>query len=387
MTDPTDKKSQREPAKIDLGLHPKNEEKPTGPAAESADSSQGKPQPPKLKLDAPDQSPKQPTASQEDKDQAPETAAPTERPKIKIGLDEPMEEPPGNQGEQPAPPKRGEIPPQLKMKAIQRESGEDSTAQPQAKEEQDEPPEKEGKGDPLKDVAQESSKQSSPRSEEIQEESLEELYKAALNRTQRVVLDDQQKKATGAIDRVPVEPEAPQKTEVSESSKKSTAQLDVQEMLSDTGRIDIPKDEAAAAGSEGAAQEMPNTVRIPRAPAHDTSAEDSGKSATARIDLPPDATTAGPPTQRKTIRIKRPDAASTSSRKMTVARTPEKEGKKKPAGDGETSAPTIQFDSDEDRTHPAFVIAAAAAVLISLALVYILVATVIPDLPFPGRMV
>lgn len=361
MTDPTDEKNQREPAKIDLGLHPENKEKLTGPAAEGADSSQDKPRPPKLKLDASTRAPKQPPGSQEDKDQAPKTAAPTEQPKIKLGFDESMI----SATPEPSPVKKAEVtPPEASTSTSQASTGDESP--------QDEA----------------SSKQPPPRNEEIQEESLEDLYKAALNRTQRVVLDDQYKKAAGAIDPVSSEPGTPKETVVSEFGKKSTAQVDVQEMLSDSGKIDIPEEEAAAASSVGAAQEMPNTVRISRPPAQDTSAAgDAGKSATARIDLPPDMEAAGPSTQRKTIRIKRPDAASTgAARKMTVARAQEKEGRKEPE-EGETTAPTIRFDSDEDRLHTAFVIAAAAAVLISLALVYVLVATYTPNLPIPGRMI
>ncbi len=124
---------------------------------------------------------------------------------------------------------------------------------------------------------------------------------------------------------------------------------------------------------------MPKTVVL-RKPG-DAAAE-SGKSTTAKISVPEGAAAAGASTQRKTIRIKRSDGPSSSSKTLTIARP----GAASPSAASEQQLQEILGAVRED-AGPAFSVLALVALLVMAVLVYVLAAqTVAPSLPFPGRV-
>ena len=112
------------------------------------------------------------------------------------------------------------------------------------------------------------------------------------------------------------------------------------------------------------------------------SVSEAKKSETARIDLPPDGSADRPATRPKTIRIKRPDG--TSGRKpLMIAR---------PSDEGATAAITPAFSEpdlalEDDGPGTVFSILALVALLVACAVVYVLAATLSPDVAFPGRLV
>jgi hypothetical protein len=116
---------------------------------------------------------------------------------------------------------------------------------------------------------------------------------------------------------------------------------------------------------------------IPEAPGGGE--EISLKSQTSRIDLPTAAPAeATAPTQRKTIRIRRPESAPSARmpRTITIARPEE--------GVAEGEAVSVA----ERDVGVVFTIGAVAAVLVVCALIYVLAAQAVPDLglAFPGKI-
>ncbi len=360
-----DQKPSKSPSAEDK---PKTPE-PEAPKAEEKDEAE--PHKPVIKLGG------EPEKPAEDKAEAPEPEAPKAEEKDEAEPHKPVIKL-GGEPEKPAEDK-AEAPEPEAPKAKEQDEGE-----PQA-----EPP-KPGSSAPT--IGQRI-KQQTIKIDDLQEESLEDLYKAALNATQRVVLDSQQKKATSQINK---DGEASTQEAAAEGGKEktSTARVDLQEMLADkkdrpesskSKTIAISEDQGEPPASESEAP----TVKLKRTPTAETEEEEeeetvipgADKSATARIDLPPEVTSSAPPTQRKTIRIKRPEAGATGGpRKLNIART--SGGGAKPAAGKKPSAPDIKIEDTGDDVHPAFAAVALVAVLVAMVLVYVLVATLYPGVPF-----
>ncbi len=300
----------------------------------------------------------------------PDAANANEPPKIKIGINPPPDSDTGVPDENKSEPSDTQSVPPPKLKVQPKAEGAVASDKVDAGAEKSSTVDGDGTSLPPKTKAGPGKTQSIV-FDDIKESSLEDLYKAALNATQRVILDEKQKAAaTGRVDSGVADVEA---------EKKSSAQLDVQDMLS----VDKSEQE----------REPVRTVKIER-PVEDAGSDAEAevadvnqlsKSETARIDLPREvASSTTPATQRKTIRIKRPDAASTvAPRTLKVART---------SAAGEPAEPslkaTIARDDDEDTSaSPLFAVAAVIAVLVSLAVVYLLAATLYSGIPFPGRLV
>lgn len=308
-----------------------------------------------------------------------EAAGPEDKPAEPVSSEEPVEEPDD----------RDAASPESEAKKELEQTEPESKAAPEVPEEP--PADLE-----VIEEENESKKGQTIRLDDLQEESLEDLYKAALNATQRVILDEKQKAATGKIAAEKAD-ELLDKAALTESSKKSTARLDLQEMLSESEQNELLKKQTMPIQTDAAPQKPGGTVKIKRPDAAPSASpdttmaisedlEESKKSETARIDLPRDVAGSAPPTQRKTIRIKRPDGSGAASRTLTVART---------SAGGESSAPSsssspkkaaVKIDSDEVSMPSIFAIAAVLAVLVGIAVVYVLAATLSPDLPFPGRL-
>ncbi len=224
----------------------------------------------------------------------------------------------------------------------------------------------------------------------------EDKQEAAKKSTVRVQIDEE--KAKG--DTARLEPVALDGNE----AKKRTARIDLNEVLEADDDIFKRRtallDASKFTGTTEAAG-VPRTIRIKRPDQPPTATvkpqpptaevrppappepeeeiieeeeESDKKSATARIDLPPEATEQ-PPTRRKTIRIKRP-GGGVSSKPLVISRT--------------TESVTIPEDipsKEEPEASPAFSWIAIAAVLLSLVLLYVLAAqTIANGLPFPGRL-
>lgn len=138
----------------------------------------------------------------------------------------------------------------------------------------------------------------------------------------------------------------------------------------------LPRPTAAAAGAP------PKTVVLKRP---DEEGE-SGKGATARILVPEGIVQAGPATQRKTIRIKRPDSAPISGGKtLVIARPTRPASVSLPASAAEEAEEVAREMTREKEPGVLFSLLALAATLVAAALAYILAAqTVAPNLPVPG---
>lgn len=226
----------------------------------------------------------------------------------------------------------------------------------------------------------------------------EDKQEAAKKSTVRVQIDEERAKGdTARLDAAGLL--------VDQESKKKTSRIDLKEVLDGdedifkrrTALLDASKFAAAQAGAGS-----PRTIKIKRpdtppttvmrpAPVEEAPAESDGvqvtpltssidgkKSETARIDLPPEVTDQ-PPTRRKTIRIKRPEGTS-SSKPLMISRTTESVGE-----------PQLANALADDDVGPIFSWVAVLAVLVSVVLVYALVAQVstiqtlaAPILPFPG---
>lgn len=192
---------------------------------------------------------------------------------------------------------------------------------------------------------------------------------------------------------------------VEPDAKKKTARIDLNEVLqgddSDifkrrTALLDATKFPPGTVTSSAAQMSGPRTIRIKQSDAPSTSIlkkpappaateidepispEMAGKkSETARIDLPPEAVGAQPPTRRKTIRIKRPEGGGVGgpSKALVVSRSEEP-----------SFAPTVER-TEEEGPGAAFSVIALVATLVSIVLIYVLLAqTVSSGLPFPGKL-
>lgn len=124
----------------------------------------------------------------------------------------------------------------------------------------------------------------------------------------------------------------------------------------------------------------PKPAVTPVAPGAVTEAK---KSETARLDLPPETIEERPTTRPKTIRIKRPDG--TTARKPLMISRPDEVAGAAPMADAGGVA--LSEDSS-DQPGAVFAIAALLALLVTLGLIYVLLAqSVAPTLPMPGRLV
>ncbi len=131
---------------------------------------------------------------------------------------------------------------------------------------------------------------------------------------------------------------------------------------------------------ESAAAPQPKTIRLKRPSsmppvaepgAPETAAPDhlAKKAETSKIELPPDAESAGSITQRKTIKIKRPER-NTAMRTVKIS-APEEEPAAKPAA-AVTRPPEPASATAAPRADPWMIAVSAAAVLCIAALVYIM---------------
>ncbi len=422
----------KEPPKIKLALELDQTDSSDTPAAPPASekvsrigSAESGTTPPKLKLKLPKELSRPGTTSSAESDaprqekqpdepqpqQAAEEPAKEEKPLIKLGgttteeagnQDEEVEKPAAEKKEQesaaadtttPPPPEEKpaaepakEEKPVIKLGGAAKE--EEGNQDKEAEKKEQESAAADTTTPPPRTLAQRL-KQQTVKIDDLNEESLEDLYKAALNATQRVVLDDQQKKATSRIEQAKQAGAAA----ADEEKKASSAKIDLHEAISAEEQRDLLKKQTIALseeqgeppaaepdGDEGVA-----TVKLQRPPADEASEEEADtlatvdKSETARIDLPKDVA-AAPPTQRKTIRIKRPDASGGGPRKLNIARTTPGGAPAEAAKPGRK--PDIKIDQVGDEVHPAFAAVALIAVLVSLLLVYVLAATLYPGVPF-----
>lgn len=172
------------------------------------------------------------------------------------------------------------------------------------------------------------------------------------------------------------------------AGKSETSRIDIGEVLeqqeTDEGEaVKLPQQ------PEAPAADAPKTIRIKRPETASVSRDEqsagdagqqpeNGKSETSRIELPQEATAKQPATRRKTVKIKRPESAG--GRSLTIARAPESAAR---------TAPTVEAQgAEEEEIGPVITLVAVAAVVVGLVLLYILAAqTVMPGLPFPGRLV
>jgi hypothetical protein len=122
----------------------------------------------------------------------------------------------------------------------------------------------------------------------------------------------------------------------------------------------------------------------------ETPAPATVQGATAKIEIPPEAVEAiSTPTQRKTIRIKRPDAMGGTPRTVTLTTAARQQAGGKPTVGGAAAsvvAPAQATKEEDESIGKAFSVVALVATLVLVALVY-LIAAQIADLPLPGRIV
>lgn len=139
------------------------------------------------------------------------------------------------------------------------------------------------------------------------------------------------------------------------------------------------------------ASQEPKTVQLKRDGAEADGGGDKG--ATARISVPEGALTAGPPTQRKTIRIKRSDGPPGSGAKTVIVQRPQRAELPESGDEGEVSDAAAAELSRAlgvpvvDEPGIGYVLVAVLTLFILGCLVYILLAqTYMQTLPMPGRM-
>lgn len=213
------------------------------------------------------------------------------------------------------------------------------------------------------------------------DESLEDVYKAAMERTQRVSLDEKQ-----------VDTAALEKAEAREAEKKATARVNLKEFISKEDEQEMLKKRTLALDDSAVVappKRKSGTIRIEPASTAQIEAmglqapppdlDESRKSETARIEVPREAAGATkPPSQRKTIRIKRPDGTS-AVKPMPVARAP--------AGAEPTFKVSESAEEQEETAGTLFTVLTLVATIVVLVLLYVLTATLYPGVPFPGRLV
>ncbi len=264
--------------------------------------------------------------------------------------------------------------------------------------------------------------------EEALEKAIQQKFQAAKEQTQRVSLldtdspdqseeedtDEEPKDKTSEIDKAkiveeddkseekhsttPIQPPA-QKEDTDKEPKDKTSEIDKAKIVEEDDRSEekhstIPI-QPPAQSDEDFASAPPKTVKLKKQPQEqkpkekepeqktpetyipETGFDESKKSETVRIDIPKGGgSSAAPPTQRKTIRIKRPAGAPAMRPSLTVAR-PQKSEKR----------PTSSEDTlDGEEVGVATSTLALVATLAAVVLVYVLAASLIPELPFPGRL-
>lgn len=205
-----------------------------------------------------------------------------------------------------------------------------------------------------------------------------EVTEAAKKSTVRVELEEEQIK--GDTQKVARPKSGP-------AEKTKTARLDMEEVLTPQEEEDIFKKRTVELPIQEAAptsRSVPRTIKVkkptavpptavvpkPQPERHPT---EEIKAKTSRIDVPRETAAAPTPTRKKTIKIKRPGAGPGAA-PITAARPTDRILGRKAPGE-ETEVPAI------------YSILVMAAVLVSLALVYVLAAqSVAPGLPFPGRL-
>lgn len=127
----------------------------------------------------------------------------------------------------------------------------------------------------------------------------------------------------------------------------------------------------------------PKTVALKR-PGVDGEEE---KGSTSRIAVPEGIVQAGPVTQRKTIRIKRPDSPASGGKTLVIARPARAASVKLPASAQEQVEEVVRELKQDEMPGAAYAILAIAATIVAAALVYVLAAQAIaPNLPMPGRL-
>jgi len=242
-------------------------------------------------------------------------------------------------------------------------------------------------------------------SERLKKIEPEDVVEATKKQTVRVQVDDIAHKG----DTQPVNSAAVEQ-QILEGMKKTTTRLDMGEVLSGEEDADIFKKRTAVLDSskfptsKAPSPTGPRTIRIKRptqtpptavlstpaapptaslsapAPVAVPSVEDAKKSETARIELPPEASSGTKmQTRRKTVRIKRPDGTA-ASRELTISR---------PSGKASKSSARVEKTEvpGEQDIHPVFSVVALCAAIVTLVLLYVLAAqTIAPGLPFPGRL-
>lgn len=198
----------------------------------------------------------------------------------------------------------------------------------------------------------------------------------------------------GAAKTIRLSPAGPVPTiTITPSPKAISGALVTEDIRRQTSRIPL---EAAATTSETATGGSPKTIRIKRpaglattpiltptepaaaAAAASAAVEPTGKSVTSRIDMPEEGVgDTGQATQRKTIKIRRPDGSPAKAvpRSMAVARV-------------EAQAAARVAEENVAAPHAVFPILAAAAVVLLCVMVYVLLMQAFPDLGwnFPGKV-
>jgi len=243
----------------------------------------------------------------------------------------------------------------------------------------DEEPEKPAPAEPAEQGVSDARKQPTQRIQLTEDAEEEKMRDTSRLETQalRSVSEIEKKKRTSRI-------ELPESVESqdAEARKKRTLSLEESKLGPQQKTAETP------------AGKQPKTIRIkrpdtpqtkvmPRQP--DASADEAAeakKGETARLDLPPEAAPR-PPTQPKTIRIKRPDGTSTR-KPMTITR-PAAAPKPAPS-EGPGLASAVEAE-EESSVGALFVLMALVAVVNILVLLYVLLGqTYVLEIPFPGRL-
>lgn len=158
-------------------------------------------------------------------------------------------------------------------------------------------------------------------------------------------------------------------------AKKETARVDIQEALAETEKTPqqpktIRLKRPGTAVIEQAQQTRPESTAA-------FQIEEAKKSETSRIELPAEASVEVP-RRRKTVQIKRSSSSGPATRIMSTGKT------------GSFTAPAeetfITIKADDEAT-PVFSLVTLAAAIVTCVLLYVLAAqTVLPSLPWPGKL-
>lgn len=208
----------------------------------------------------------------------------------------------------------------------------------------------------------------------------QKLGPAALHNTMRVEIAEPRKVETTRID-IPAEafqkapgtaPRAPTPPGADDIFKRSTIPMGIPT----PPPVAVAKPKTIAVKRPVSPPPTPEKAEPPPSPA-DRAVAEAKKSETARIDLPSDAGGERPPTRPKTIRIKRPDG-TTARKALTIAR---------PETAAESGSVPMGTIGEEEPVGTAFSALALVALLVLGVVLYVLAAqTVLPNLPWPGRV-